>query len=560
MKALKHIFLLLVSLIFALSLVSCGNDDSGNTDDNSASDTEFVYKLNDLGEATIVRYKSKNTSVIVPNEIEGHPVTAISDSAFFNNTVITDITLPAGIIKIGKSAFEGCSSLKNINIPKSVELVSEKAFYNCVKLENLTIESGSALKEIGENAFYACRSLTTSEHDNANYLAVGESPYTILLSATNTSITSATIHPDTKIINSNAFAKCSSLTEIEIPKNVDFIGNSAFYGCTKLDTIYFNAVSMRDLTESSALFERTATTSIVMTVHIGEDVTRIPAYFMCGTSRLRYIRFVENAKCESIGKAAFKDTPIVEIALPKALKTIEDSAFADCSYIEEIKLNSENLNDFTPNNAVFSGAGENSGGIKLTLGRSAKRIPAYFCTSLNRSLYEVKFEDNSITCTFGKNAFLDCNSILKVDVTSRKGWCESTFENEYSNPLSYGNAILYVNNKSVTEGFALTEKIDFIADYAFIGYKNMEKIIIPKTVSYIGTKAFYGVDDLNHIYWSGNEAEWNVLEIRNGNSVIDTGIIYFYRDENLGVPTVAGNYWYLGADGTPYVWRNVVTD
>ena len=560
MKALKYTSLLLISLIFALSLVSCGNKEDSDGGNENNGGVEFVYKLNEAGEASIVRHKVKNSIVVIPEEIEGHKVTSIADSAFFNNTLITDVTIPAGITRIGKSAFEGCTSLKNINLPKTVETISEKAFYNCTKLENVIIESGSALKEIGENAFFSCKSLNLTEYGNARYLAVGDSPYTILISAVNTSITTATIHHDTKIINSNAFSKCASLKEIEIPKNVDHIGNSAFYGCTKLDTIYFNAVSMRDLTEDSAIFERAATTSLVMTVHVGADVTRIPAYFMCGASRLRYIRFAENSKCESIGEAAFKGTPILEAVFPKFLKTVEDFAFAECAYLEKITLSSENLADLSSENKVFDNSGATSGGVKLTLGRAAKHVPAYFCISINRALYEVDFEDNSVTCSFGENAFLNCNSILKVDVTSRKSWCESSFKNEYSNPLSYGNAILYVGGKSVTEGFALTEKIDFISDYAFVGYKNMEKIIIPKTVNYIGTKAFYGVDNLNDIYWSGTEAEWDMLEIRDGNSVMSTGTIYFYRAEELGAPTVSGNFWYLGEGGTPYVWRNVVTD
>jgi hypothetical protein len=558
MKAIKYIPLFLVALLLTFVLVSCDDKEQGG--EGSYSNGDYVYKLNDLGEASILRYKAKNTNVVIPSEIDGHKVTSIANCAFFNNALITDVTLPAGVTEIGKSAFEGCTSLKNVALPKSVELICEKAFYNCIKLENLIIEPGSALKEVEDNSFYACNNLRSTEYENAKYLPVGEALYDILLSAIDTSITEATIHADTRIINSKAFSKCSSITEITIPEKVEFIGNGAFYGCTKLDTIYFNAISAYDLAESDNIFERVGTTSAVMTLHVGTDVKRIPAYLMHGATMLRYIRFDENASCESIGKSAFYGTYIEEATLPHKLKTIEDYAFAECSYLEKITLNSERLSDLASDNKIFDSSGTGSGGITLVLGRESRRIPAYFCTSLSRMLYAVKFENNAVTRSFGKNAFLDCNSILRVDMTDRKEWCESDFENEYSNPLCYGNAILYVSSKEVTEGFALTDVIDFIADYAFIGYKYMEKIIIPETVTYIGTKAFYGVDKLNHIYWGGNELEWEDLEIKDGNTVLNTGTVYFHRPEALGAPTVTGNFWYLGTDGTPRIWRNIITN
>lgn len=557
MKAIKYIPLLLTALLLALALVSCEKKDQSGGD---SSDDEYAYRLNDLGEASILRYKAKEANVVIPSEINGHKVTSIADCAFFNNTLITNVTLPAGVTKIGKSAFEGCTSLEDVIIPKSVEVISQKAFYNCIKLKNLVIEPGSALKEVDDNSFYACKNLKSTEYGNAKYLPVGEALFDILLSAVDSSITEATIHPDTRIINSKAFSKCSSITEITIPEKVEFIGNGAFYGCTKLDTIYFNAISAYDLAETANVFERVGTTSAVMTLHVGERVKRVPAYLMYGASMLRYIRFDENTNCESIGKSAFYGTSIEEATLPHKLKTIEDYAFAECSYLKKITLNSEKLSDLASDNKIFSNSGTGSGGVTLVLGRESRRIPAYFCTSLNRMLYAVKFENNAITSSFGKNAFLDCNSILRVDMTDRKEWCESNFENEYSNPLCYGNAILYVSSKEVTEGFALTDVIDFIADYAFIGYKYMEKIIIPETVTYIGTKAFYGVDKLNHIYWGGNELEWEELEIKDGNSVLNTGTVYFHRPEELGAPIVAGNFWYLGKDGTPRIWRNVITN
>ena len=557
MKIIKRLLLLLILSVLSFTLISCG--DKKQQDTSTEEGAEFVYKINESGEASIIRYRGKSAQIIIPEQIDGYPVTSIGESAFFNNTKITEVTLPSGITLIGKSAFEGCSTLRKINLPSSVEKIGDKGFYNCICLEELAIESGSALKEIGDNALSGCRSLKGEEYGNAKYLSTGDSPYDILLSAKDTSITTAEIHTDTRIINGGAFDRCASLTSITIPENIEFIGNSAFYGCTKLETIFFNAVSMGDLTPSANLFARVATTSETMTLYVGSSVKRIPANLMNGTSRLRVLRFIDGSVCESIGEGAFANTPLPEVTIPASVKVIEPLAFANCDWLKTIKLDSIQLNDLDDNNRIFEGSCDKVTDVTLTIGRNVVHVPSYFCESMHRLNY-VKFENNEVTKSFGEGAFFGCQTILKVDITSRKAWCESSFANEYSNPLRYGNAVLYVNNKSVTEGFALTENIDYIADYAFTGYKKLEKIIIPKTVTYIGKNAFDGVENLNHIYWCGNEAEWRALSIQSGNSIINSSIIYYYRDYELGNPTTPGNFWYLNDEGTPNVWRNVITN
>jgi len=66
----------------------------------------------------------------------------ISDNYFYGDTSIESVTIPKGILAIGKSAFEGCTKLKSITVPESVTKIDERAFYNC---PNLTFygESGS---------------------------------------------------------------------------------------------------------------------------------------------------------------------------------------------------------------------------------------------------------------------------------------------------------------------------------------------------------------------------------------------------------------------------------
>lgn len=557
MKNSKTILFLLLILTLMFSAISCsdgGDTDSGGNEQNAGS--SYVYRVDDNGEAIITRCKSKEPVIVIPDTLDGHPVTTIAASAFFTNTSVTEITVSNGIKFIEPSAFEGCSSLKKITIPASVVSLGEKVFQSCPKLEEVVIESGSALKQIGKNAFTYCDSLKLNQYENTEYLGVGNNDYEILVSSASTDVTSVSIHPDTRIIIANAFAKCSSITEVTIPEKVEYLGDGAFFGCAKLDKIYYYATNVQDLKPTSLVFDKVGTTSETMTLFVGDKVQRIPANLMNGASRLRVLRFIEGGICESIGEGAFANTPLPEVTIPSHIKIIESKAFYNCDFLEIIKLDAKNLADFSENNDIFAESGDRASGFTLTIGRNTERVPANFSRSMTNLVY-IKFENNDVTKSFGKDAFFGCNSILRVDVTSRKGWCESTFANEYSNPLRYGNALLYVNDKSVTEGFVITEDISFISDYAFTGYRKMEKIIIPKSVSYIGKNAFYGAENLHTIYWGGNSTEWSQLNIMSGNSIIDASKIYFYWAKELGMPTIAGNFWYLDAEsGTPNVWRN----
>jgi len=63
--------------------------------------------------------------LIIPNEIEGLPVTGIGKAAFFNCRWLTSITIPEGVIRIGSSAFNLCSRLTSITIPEAYHSPSE---------------------------------------------------------------------------------------------------------------------------------------------------------------------------------------------------------------------------------------------------------------------------------------------------------------------------------------------------------------------------------------------------------------------------------------------------
>ena len=80
------------------------------------------------------------TEIEIPSEIEGYPVTAIANEAFYNSEcrdVLESVTLPDSITSIGNAAFANCENLKTINIPEGITVLNEEVFRSCVNLKSL---------------------------------------------------------------------------------------------------------------------------------------------------------------------------------------------------------------------------------------------------------------------------------------------------------------------------------------------------------------------------------------------------------------------------------------
>jgi hypothetical protein len=105
------------------------------------SKTKAVYKVTKAGKTggTVTYVKSTNKkakTITIPAtvSVEGitYKVTAVSASAFKNNTKVTKLTIGSNVSSIGKNAFYGCKKLKTITI-KTKKLTSAKVGSNAFK-------------------------------------------------------------------------------------------------------------------------------------------------------------------------------------------------------------------------------------------------------------------------------------------------------------------------------------------------------------------------------------------------------------------------------------------
>ena len=182
---------------------------------------------------------------------------------------------------------------------------------------------------------------------------------------------------------------------------------------------------------------------------------------------------------------------------------------------------------------------------------------------------------NSVT-RIGDCAFVQCFFLNKAEFASIESLCKITFGPDFSNPLSFAHH-LYIDGKEVAD-LVIPESVTTIGSYAFYGCSSLTSITIPNSVTKIGDYAFRGCSSLtspayNSTFFvrlpSSYEGEYTIpsgittvcesafldctglTSITIPNSVTSIGDWAFYRCSSLTSVTLPDNIKSIGSLAFP---------
>ena len=250
---------------------------------NPASD--FAYTA-DGGEVTITEYIGTSEHVLIPDTIDGLPVTALGHRAFYEKTVTTvvvpdsvteigaacfsgdnylvSLKLPDGLKRLPPASLESCMRLYDFDLPQSLEKIYSSVFEFNYYLTHLTLPS--SLTEIEQQNFiglYGLQSLTLAEDnaafklDEANGLLMTADGTRLLHCFSDIVPAEEIILPEgVKIVDPFAFHYDYDVERIVLPEGVEAIGAMAFAMCPNLTEIVIPA-SVTDIGALDGLDGRT---------------------------------------------------------------------------------------------------------------------------------------------------------------------------------------------------------------------------------------------------------------------------------------------------------------
>lgn len=353
--------------------------------DEGADTTEGFY--------TVERCPRQMTDMVLPDEINGSPVTAISDLAFNYKTLMRRIMLPKDITDIGALAFNGCTMLERIVIPPKVKRIGKDAFAGCTAIRVMVIPP--SVEDIGEGAFENCDALEkiyvakdsyahkwiAKEFYGADISEVGKldmlfekivfySPETdgaseffspsydfdteqveggVKITLYSGSEEAVRIPPyiDSKpvvAIGSEIFSGCIRVQSVHIPETVEDISTYAFDLAPVLGRISVNSANPHFSSEGGVLFNKDKDALVRCPEGLPTSKYTVPegvlsiaddAFHCCGA-----LEFIDlPSTLEFIGDRCFAECySLRKLVLPPTLEEFGEGAFAYCAALKEITI------------------------------------------------------------------------------------------------------------------------------------------------------------------------------------------------------------------------------
>lgn len=394
----------------------------------------------------------------------------------------------------------GCDrTVTAIEIPNTIEnlpvtKIADDAFYNGSYDEAhaalTSVKLPSTLIEIGQRAFHGCENLS------------------------NVDLTACTA---LTMIREGAFAGNVSLTSVDFPKSLKYLGDYSFNTCG------LTAVDLSGCTELLAIGEGAfhsynfvSDNAKLAVVKLPPNVKTIRAHAFDSCKKLASVNFSDCKSLNTIEEYAFSISGLTSVTLPASVYDIDPCAFAACPQLTKADL-SACTNLTVIENSLFSNCNKLSS-VKLPASVNVINENAFsFCTSLSKvdlsaclSLTEIGekafYGDTALsdlklskTLTYiGKEAFNSCTALNKLDLSV----CTSLYE--------IGE---FAFNRIPVDSLSFPASLEVIGRGAFNECENLTSVTWPKNSKLTVLSGFSGCTSLPVSVYNEGVFLPNVTEI-----------------------------------------------
>lgn len=457
----------------------------------------------------IANSKTEPTQIIVPEGydyvgglrgIKGLSITLPSslryiDECAFQDSSISSINLPEGLVGIGYDAFKNVTFTdRDIVLPDSLKYISGAAFYN-TNIESIHIGKNADFvvtdeyhfgvdidaTEIKYNTQYSnepfvayCKNLSviTVDDENPNFSVDGN----VLLSKDRSvlwsypaglSRCSYTTPRDVKYIAYHAFTD-ASFEQLVIPSTIEDLGEQAFSGITANSISFEKGLKLTELPYGT--FSSCTIKSGIVIPNTVEKIGR-GAFQGCNISN---IRWEDNSKCKSIGKYAFAFSSIETITIPASVENIGTDDYSGVFY-SCAKLKNVTFEDNSSLTVWYKDMFEKCRELTdIDTGKNSM-LKSIYCTFYSTAVTEIDFSDCYLLSYIDNDCFSNNRSIRYVNLDNTN---LSTLQGTFKNCTSlvsvvlpdslyriYNNTFYYcINLKEIN-----LDNVVMIGDYAFKG-------------------------------------------------------------------------------------------
>ena len=474
----------------------------------------------------------------------------IYKNAFKGNTTIQTITGLSNVTAIYEGAFEGCSALTSIDL-SSATMIGENAFKDCVNLTGVTFANYTNLAKasIASNAFSGCAKLDHFVINSANVenlvinneliialnyeSVISDTTITTIGKGALSNINIATLDlrgmTSLQRIETEAFKNNTTLKKVILPSSVNYIGISAFAGCTSLASFIIEKADNQELTIAEFAFKNTG----IYTVDLSGIETTIQdgAFYLC-----KKLTYANVGSVQEMGKYVFAATPkltsvvfeegsvdlgtytfapittssttyyhasLKKVTIPSTITEIKEYTFAYCSALTLSESALENVK--TIGDLAFASCTSLS---SLSLDKVEKLAYAAFAES---SIQKVSLNRNMTSgeLTIGELAFYQCEYLTtcllptnsNVTVKIEKGafyQCKELVVYSKTTSRMSPFQMFTPSTPSYTEKGINFDRVVLIGDYAFTSCESLTTANLPACKE-IGYAAFAECEELKTV-------------------------------------------------------------